>query len=40
MLEHQVTKISRVDARTDFTKRLVPELYFHNKQCLYQASKW
>jgi len=40
MLQHQVTKISGVPPRTDFTLRLVPELYFHNKQCLYQASKW
>jgi len=40
MLQHQVTKISGVPPRTDFTLRLVPELYFYNKQCLYQASKW
>ena len=39
MLEHRITKIIRFDDRYDFTKRLVPELYFHNKQCLYQASK-
>lgn len=32
MVEHQVTKISRVEARTDFTLRLVPCIYFYNKQ--------
>ena len=39
MHEHQVTKIIRFDDRYDFTLRLVPELYFHNKQCLVQDPK-
>jgi hypothetical protein len=39
MHEHQVTKIIRFGDRYDFTLRLVPELYFHNKQCLDQDPK-
>ena len=39
MLDHRITKIIRFGDRYDFTLRLVPELYFHNKKCLVQDLK-
>ena len=39
MLEHRITKIIRFDDRYDFTRMLVPELYFYNKKRLVQDLK-